>query len=361
MKHLVRNSNIELYRIFVMLSIVAHHYVVHSGLIRGDGGTISWCDFSFHNIFFLLFGMWGKTGINCFVLITGYFMCTSHITIRKFLKLILQIEFYNITIAFLFIIFYYHSFSWNDFFLQLLPITEVGSNFTGCYILFWLLIPFLNIIIQGINEIMHKRLITLCLFIYTAMLYIGNDSVSMNYVSWFIVLYFISSYIRLYPEKIYKCNCSEFWGWCSLFAIMLSIVSVINITWHNSIFYETRILNPYLYLTDCNAILALIVSVTTFMFFKNITIPQSKIINAIAATTFGVFLIHDNCQAMRQWLWHDVVDLYGQSLSLPYYFYVPMAVILIFITCSTIDCLRINTLEKWLFNYFDKKILSMSQ
>lgn len=29
----VRNSNLELYRIIVMLLIVAHHYVVNSGLI----------------------------------------------------------------------------------------------------------------------------------------------------------------------------------------------------------------------------------------------------------------------------------------------------------------------------------------
>ena len=29
-----RNSNLELYRIIVMLLIVAHHYVVNSGLIQ---------------------------------------------------------------------------------------------------------------------------------------------------------------------------------------------------------------------------------------------------------------------------------------------------------------------------------------
>lgn len=30
----VRNSNLELYRILVMLAIVAHHYVVNSGLMQ---------------------------------------------------------------------------------------------------------------------------------------------------------------------------------------------------------------------------------------------------------------------------------------------------------------------------------------
>ena len=78
-----RDSNIELYRILVMLLIVAHHYVVNSGLIY-DMNNVA---ISSRNVYFSLFGMWGKIGINCFVLITGYYMCTSKITLYKFLKL----------------------------------------------------------------------------------------------------------------------------------------------------------------------------------------------------------------------------------------------------------------------------------
>lgn len=32
----VRNSNLELFRILTMISIVAHHYVVNSGLMATD-------------------------------------------------------------------------------------------------------------------------------------------------------------------------------------------------------------------------------------------------------------------------------------------------------------------------------------
>ena len=84
-----------------MLSIVAHHYVVNSDLpiIMSEKG------FSVANsIFFFLFGMWGKTGINCFVMITGYFMCKSEITLHKFLKLVLEVLFYNV----LFIVFSFY-------------------------------------------------------------------------------------------------------------------------------------------------------------------------------------------------------------------------------------------------------------
>ena len=65
----VRNSNLELYRVIVMVLIVAHHYFVNSGLVE----LASTSQDSFKSIYLYLFGMWGKTGINCFVLITGYF------------------------------------------------------------------------------------------------------------------------------------------------------------------------------------------------------------------------------------------------------------------------------------------------
>ena len=59
-----RQSNIELYRILVMLLIVAHHYVVNSGLLAVDGPIYS-NPMSEKSLFLLLFGAFGKTGINC--------------------------------------------------------------------------------------------------------------------------------------------------------------------------------------------------------------------------------------------------------------------------------------------------------
>lgn len=63
----VRNSNLELYRIIVMLLIIAHHFVVNSGL---TGHIIENGDYSAKSGAMMFFGAFGKTGINCFVLIT---------------------------------------------------------------------------------------------------------------------------------------------------------------------------------------------------------------------------------------------------------------------------------------------------
>ena len=63
----VRNSNLELFRIILMLLIVAHHYVVNSGMMS----EMAKDPFAANSLFFYLFGAWGKTAINGFVMITG--------------------------------------------------------------------------------------------------------------------------------------------------------------------------------------------------------------------------------------------------------------------------------------------------
>ena len=138
-----------------MLLIVAHHYVVNSGLMS----VMKEEPLHIHSIFLYLFGMWGKTGINCFVMITGYFMYKSHISLRKFMKLLFEIYFYSLIITGTFLLTGYAHPSFSTVFYALVPIQSLG----------------------------------------------------VNYVSWFVVLYFIASYIRLYgfPIKISNRN----WGW----------------------------------------------------------------------------------------------------------------------------------------------------
>lgn len=189
-----RNSNLELYRIIVMLLIVAHHYVVNSGMMEEMAKE----PLSSRSLFFYIFGMWGKTGINCFVMITGYFMCKSQITIHKFLKLLFQVEFYNILIFVIFAWSGYQSFNLKESLMVLLPVKSVADGFTSCFLVFYLFIPFLNILIRNLSKQQHLLLVFLCLFTYTLIGTFDSFHVTMNYVSWFCVLYFIASYIRIY-------------------------------------------------------------------------------------------------------------------------------------------------------------------
>ncbi len=344
-----RESNLELFRIITMLLIVAHHLVVNSGLTDIDG-SIAADPMSGKSIFLLILGAYGKIGINCFVMITGYFMCKSHITAKKFTKLLLEIMLYRIIIYFIFIISGYENVSLMNLTKLLLPVSSIQQNFTGCFITFYLFIPFLNILIRNLNERQHFYLLLLNFFTYILFgtLHGSAFGVTMNYVSWFMVLYFIASYIRLYPKKWFSNN--KICGILLLLSLALSVASVVGCTWIGT---KLNKFIPFYFVTDSNTFLAVIVGVFAFLFFKNLHIPCNKFINTVSASTFGVLLIHANSNTMRQWLWQDTLDILGHYNDKYMPFYAIGCVLVIFAICIIIDILRINLLEKPFFKWWD--------
>lgn len=347
-KNKQRESNIELFRIITMLVIVAHHYVVNSGLTV-DGGPIYSAPMAGASIFLLLFGAWGKIGINCFVLITGYFMCESRITARKFVKLLFEVMFYRIVIQLIFWVTGYTPVTVISVAKTFIPITGIANDFVGTYLVFFLCIPFLNILIKQLTEKQHIRLLLLSCFIYVFFGTVKLMSVTMNYVSWFIVLYFIASYIRLYPRKFF--DNKKIWGWMTILSLVLSATSVIACAWIGNII--SRNLAYYL-VADSNTFLAVLTGVSAFLFFKNWKIKYNKFINTVSATTFGILLIHAHSDSMRQWLWKDLLNNVGFYGSVWMLVHAIGSVLGIFIVCSVIDLLRIRFIEKPFFKIWDR-------
>ena len=331
-----------------MLLIVAHHYVVNSGLFD----VMSASPTSWRSIFLLLFGAWGKTGINCFVLITGYFMCKSHITLKKFLKLVLEVEFYKILIYGIFLVAGVQKFSLTSLIHVLSPIGRVSGDFTSCYLLFFLLIPFLNILIQNLKEKQHLLLVALLLFIYTLIGTLPTFGVSMNYVSWFVVLYFLSSYFRMYSHDIWQKT--RLWGIATVVLMIGSIGSILGVNYFGNYFGKNGFQYACWFVSDSNKFFALALAVSAFLLFKNLKIRQSKFINTVAASCFGVLMIHANSDAMRQWLWRDTLNNVGMYSSPYLVLHALGSVLAIYIVCTVLDWLRIRFLEKPFFRFYDR-------
>lgn len=346
-----RSSNLELYRIISMLMIVAHHYVVNSGLFAAGGPMVS-NPTSVNSLYLSIFGAWGKVGINCFLMITGFFMCTSNISVRKFIKLLLQIYLYKLLLFPILLIAGYESVSCMRIIKLLMPVWSFSTgNFVSCFIAFWLTIPFLNVLIRGLNKRQHVLLILLLLCFYTVFGSIPKFDVPLNYITWFGVIYFIASYFRLYPQPIFERR--KIWGVLTILTILLSIASVVVVQF----FYGLKGFEySYFFVRDSNKILAVAFAICSFLWFKNLNIRYNKIINAFGAATFGVLLIHANSNAMRTWLWVDTIDCVGHY-ALPIgelILYSVGVVLAIFVVCNLIDQLRINTVEKWFFKWYEK-------
>lgn len=278
-----RNSNLELYRIIVMLLIVMHHYVVNSDLMPLI------CDNPMNpkSIYLFITGMWGKTGINCFVLITGYYMCKSQITLRKFLKLLLEVELYEIVLFVILTIIGVSDFSLIRFIWYTLPVRSISNaSFTDCYLLFFLFIPFLNILIENMNKKTHLYLISLLLLVFSVVAKVPKVTVNMNYVSWFCIIYVIGAYLRKYP---FRDSNQLFWGRLTLLSMVFSVLSVLGVILIVTIAHRNCARGVvYYFVEDSNALLAVATSVCMFMFFKGLKVKQSKIINTVG----GVHLLY---------------------------------------------------------------------
>lgn len=336
-----RDSNLELYRILLMLFIIAHHYVIGAGAFLSDGLIVA-NPLDEQSIFLLIFGMWGKTGINCFVLITGYFMCKSKISGKKFMRLLCELLFYKYVFYILFMTKGYSGREFNAFVKAVLPFTALSDNFAGCYLVFYLLIPYLNKLIKVMTEKQYLSLLGIMCFVYVIFGSVPEFIFRFNYIGWFCVVYLIGAYFRLYPKRIFQKT--EFWGAASVVCIILSIASALVIQFANTRFGLK--LDPLHFVHDSNKIMAVLTSISTFLFFKNVKIRNSSVINTVASSIFGVLLIHTISYEMREWLWHDVLNNAGMLGSRMLYLHALCSVIGVFAVCTVIDQLRIRFLEE---------------
>lgn len=354
-----RNSNLELFRIISMFCIIAHHYIVNSGIIECITPQNALLPKS---IFAVVFGWGGKTGINCFVLITGYYMCKSNITLKKYLKLLFEVEYYNILFYIIFMITQYEPFDIIVFTKRILLFYNMNNGFTGAYLVFFLFIPFLNLLISSMNEKQHRYLVGLCLLVGSVLKTLLNVADAFNYIGWFCVLYFIASYIRCHSDGEYEnirmpsdfFNDKVRWRKCTCICLGISWCSVLFGTF---IYTSTGKKLIYYFVADSNKLMAVVTAISAFLFWKNYVLKYSKIINTIAASTFGVLLIHANSDTMRRWLWRDTLDNIGAYQRGGVYFVLHafFSTIIVHIICVVFDMLRIQLVEKPFFRWYEQK------
>lgn len=345
---LLRDSNLELLRIVAMILIIAHHYVVNSGISESMNAPENFL--SLKTLFLNFFGMFGRMGTNCFVLISGYFMCTKSVTLRKFLKLVLEVEFYNVLFFVVFTLSGYQSFSLKAFLTALIPIRFLNNNFVGCYLVLFCLMPFLNILIRNLEKKMHARLVLLLLSVYSLLASIPFFEITSNDSVWFSILYLTASYIRKHGF-LPKYTFSR-WVVLSFVFLLLSVCSVVFF-----IFYFAKTgdyYSPYYLLADSNKLLAFLFALSLFMMFKSVKIKNSRAINTVAGCTFGVLLIHCNCPSMNVFLWQDMLhckQIYQSDFLVLHAF---LSCLGVFLACTILDYTRKQVIEKPFFSILDR-------
>lgn len=351
MKAVVRQSNIELLRIVAMFFIIAYHCVCNSTL---------WLELDFahpsaKSILVQLWGMWGKTGINVFVLISGYFMCVSHLTVKRYIKLLAELLFYGIVT---YLVLCYLGIERVSCLAILKKLTffhvlsRPNGGFMAGFLWMYLLIPFLNLIVMQFTAEQLRKFIFVLLIMFTGTGSIFNAHV-FHHVFWYVTLYFIAASIRLHPMDWMEKNryCVPLLL-CSVMGAMGSVVAIDLLAPR----FTPLLAHPYIFVADSHKIFALLVGVSAFLVFRNLKIGYHKWINTIAATVFGVFLLHTAGEGMRFLLWDRLFGL-ARHYTLPtgsLILYLAFVALTVFFVASCIDMLR-RYVSRKLFPWFFSK------
>lgn len=345
----VRESNFELMRIISMFFIVIYHMLVVSGgqLINHTSG--------FTQMFCELLSLMIIVHVNSFVLISGYFQYNRKTSFKKVSNLIGMALFYSIIIALIFDITGLTNIDFLGFVKVFSPLEFPNLWFLVMYIALYLLAPYINILIEKLNQKEHRKLLILSFVMFSVIPTITyqntfrNDGFTLIH---FIFLYILGAYLKKYPisENIHFKNYSR----KKKLVIFSSLFIFFGIVNYLFFFFSKSVLemHPGTFITYvCNAIkdtsylysnpLVVIGSVCYFLIFENFNF-KSKIINYISNSVFAIYIITENPYILyRLYYWIGIntkkgIIFEGFDIVIKMFIWS----LIIFVACITIECIR---------------------
>ncbi len=339
MKNEERQSNIELLRIILIMFILALHYLngTYGGALNIKNISNAENNYYIVRILESLF----IVAVNCFILITGYFSYKqTKIKVKKVIDLLIIVCFYNVLIYIISIITKITAFNKETFQTFLATFYKGGMWFIDIYIILYLLIPFINIVINKLSK-KNMKILILILFIAFSLYptFLANTTINdagYGIVS-FIMLYLIGAYINKYNANNKN-----------IFIYLLIYIIMAGCTYYESI-NDILVSGPF----DYNSIFNIIGSVSLFLVFTKFNF-KSKLINSISKHTLSIYIIHAN-DFIIKYVYRNLLktNLFWKSDFLILHLLVSICII--FIICLLIDIIREFVFKRTISKFIQNK------
>jgi len=345
-----RQANFELLRIVAMLMIIALHYLVKGGIaVPYDKSD------SIVNCAAWLIEAFCIAAVNCYVLISGYFMVESEWRPGRVVSLLCQVLFYALLIPCVLIgtgVISWGSMDIYDWFGCVLPIETEHYWFVTSYLLLYLFAPFLS---AGIRQ-MEKRRLQLLTALLLAFFCLGKTIFPVQLVTdrygydfgWFLCLFVVAGYLRKYGIAWLEKRSHAVMGYIvsSLSIWGLSLIShVLGGRIDAFSYYEDM---PYTY----NHLLCLTGAVCLFYVFKDSSIRQeytADMIRMSAPYTLGIYLLHEHVLVRYEWMrWLQAGRVAGSFRFVPHLI---GSVMLVYTFGTVVDMAR-----AWIFRQVSSRL-----
>ncbi len=289
-KKQLRQSNIELLRIFSMFGVIALHY--NNPII---GGGIAYSDGVNKIVLYFIESLF-VCAVDLFIVISGYFMCINNKRyLRKPFELLFQVIIFSMGIYLLRVFLGNTEFSLIRLIRSVIP----TNYFVMLYIAMYLISPMINIYISRLKKESALKVLWIWMLLFSiwptvvdvlselaGKQWIGMSTVGMYGSQWgyslvnFLLMYFLGAYVRKFGINLNKVQC--------IFGLFLSAVILVGWSFTNdNIGYFTE-KSAWEY---CNPIVILM-ALLWFRLFQQMKVKENSLINRLAKASFTVFLVH---------------------------------------------------------------------
>lgn len=297
-----RMVNLEVLRCIAMMMVVVLHYLGKGGLLpslAGEGmsgtGIAAWILEAFCIV-----------AVNVYMMISGYFLCSSSFKPSRLLQLWLQVWSYSVVVGLLAVFTGILPASEADthYFLTLLfPVSMDHYWFMTAYVFLYLLLPFLG---AGVRR-MSKRQLQLALALLLGVFCVVKTVVPARMETdakgydclWYVCVFLTAAYIRRFGTGLLK---SKARAWGLYVAACLGIVAEAFIfRW---IYLRTGSLGLILNISyEYNHLLPFLAAVGFFCAFLQVQASgkPAGLLAKAAPYTLGVYLLHENMGVRYGW------------------------------------------------------------
>lgn len=351
-----RVESLNLLKVFLTIFVIVLH------LNNSHGGKALLYSVGFNKEIVLLFEAITICAVNCFILISGYFLSNhEQRDISKIIYLIFTVSIFNFIIGLCIQLLNISPFS-----IKQLIIFLISSNyFIWLYGVLYLISPYINKCIGDLDKVKFTKFMILLIILFsvwptildfiTNMTGVGFSGMyTVNAISneagytlvWFIVLYCSGAYLRKYSlnEKT---------------SYILAVISIILI--YFSLHLTMTVINY-------DNILVYIASLSIFSIFERIKLKESKIIYMLSKKSFDIYVIHGCLYVL--WTSLNLKKIYTSNIAIFIVYYIGMFVIMYLVSLviavigdfilhpfRKVVEICVNKINIQLNRYIDKKLM----
>lgn len=318
-----RLSNIELLRILSTLSVIAFHIIAQSNALGQENSN--------NFIFSVIFHGGGRAACSIFVMIGAYFLVDEKFKIERVARIWLKTFCCCVVINLLFVL---HSenklsntgFNWIE---QFFPFFCEPYWYIKNYICLLFLSPMINAFINDTKCNNYRKIMLSVVMIWIlgySFPRIQNKSIFTSDLIWFVVLYLIIGELKR-RDLLKRIRYS------GVIAVLLYILMCLSTILFDSLksdypyFWNIRFWN----ISNYSGILVFLFSFFSFVFFVNLDIGNSKIINLGGEHTFGIFLIHQ-VPILYEGKYNIWIDFWKIDRFFNSYYFVPYCFVILLCT-----------------------------